>query len=330
MAFRSLIIGTGFGSRVVAGCYAEAGMSVTVVTPRDAAAVRAACAEPFDLVSVHSPPFLHAEHVNLALDHGRNVLCDKPFGVSAAEAKQMLARAREKGVVHLLMFEFRCDPARSRVKQIVDSGEIGRITHVNWSFFNGFAPPSRPYGWQFDAERGGGWIRINSTHQIDAIRWLVGEIDAVECRTRIDVKERRDKEGKAHRVTAEDGFVANLKTANGASVLIDTSWAAPGNLPDRWTLIGTDGAIEVTEKIILWADPMVRDSEVRVVAAGKERVERFGPFPGDAHLPSMRPWAVKVREAVSARRQIAPSFEDGVAASEVVDKLLAASRRQHG
>src|SRR4051812_12009885 len=115
MAFRSVVIGTGFGSRVVAGCYAEAGMTGNVVSPRDPAAVRAACAENVDLVSVHSPPFMHAEHVNLALDHGRNVLCDKPFGRSAREAEQMLARAREKGVIHLLMFEFRCDPARSRV-----------------------------------------------------------------------------------------------------------------------------------------------------------------------------------------------------------------------
>ena len=88
--FRTLIIGAGFGSRVVAGCYEEAGMTVQVVTPRDAEAVRHACAEPFDLISVHSPPFLHAEHVNLALDHHHAVLCDKPFGVSPDEARQML------------------------------------------------------------------------------------------------------------------------------------------------------------------------------------------------------------------------------------------------
>src|SRR4051812_13809088 len=131
MGFSALIVGSGFGSRVVAGCYQEAGMEVEVVTPREPASVRAAMAKPFDLISVHSPPFLHAEHVNMALDHNHHVLCDKPFGTSAKEAQQMLDRAREKGIVHLLNFEFRCDPGRKRVKEIIDSGEIGRVTHIN-------------------------------------------------------------------------------------------------------------------------------------------------------------------------------------------------------
>jgi predicted dehydrogenase len=324
MAFRTLIIGTGFGTRVVQGCYEQAGMQVQAVTPRDPEAVRRACAEPFDLVSVHSPPFLHAQHVNWALDHGRNVLCDKPFGVSAAESRQMLERAREKGVIHLLNFEFRCDPGRKRVKEIIDSGAIGRVTHIHWTFFNGFSRiPLRKHGWQFERDMGG-WIRINSTHMIDALRWLVGEVVEVDARARIDIKERPDKDGRLHPSTAEDAFAAFMTLDNGASVVIDTAWAVPGTLPDHWTIIGTEGIIDVVERIQLWVDPMVRDTEIKVVRERKEQVERIGPFEGDAHLPSMRPFAVKVREAVSERRQIEPSFAAGVAAAEVVDRLRAA------
>src|SRR6266536_3014059 len=209
MAFRTLIIGTGFGTRVVKGCYEEAGMEVAVVSPRDPDAVRRACGEPFDLISVHSPPFLHAQHVNWALDHGRNVLCDKPFGVSASEAWQMLDRARETGVIHLLNFEFRFDPARARVKEIIGSGAIGEVTHIHWMFFNAFSRvPLRRHGWQFDENMGGGWIRINGTHMFDALRWLVGEVVEVDARARIDIERRPDGGGTLHPSTAEDGFVA--------------------------------------------------------------------------------------------------------------------------
>jgi predicted dehydrogenase len=322
--FRALIIGTGFGSRVVAGCYEEAGMTVRVVSPRDPQAVRAACAEPLDLVSVHSPPFLHAEHVNLALDHGHAVLCDKPFGVSADEARQMLTRAREVGVVHLLNFEFRHDPGRQRVKEIIDSGGIGRVVHMNWNFYNSFSRiPLRKHGWQFD-RMCGGWLRINGTHMVDAIRWLVGEIVEVDCRVRTDVGERPDKDGKMQTSTAEDAFTAILTTDTGASVVIDTAWAVSGTLPDRWSIIGTDGIIDVTEAVEIYTPPMVRDTHITLLKDGNVEVERIGPFEGDGHLPAMRPWAVAVREAVSNGRQIQPSFVDGFACSEVIDRLHAA------
>src|ERR1700730_6042704 len=290
--FRALIIGTGFGSRVVAGCYKEAGMTVEVVSPRDADAVRAACAQPIDLVSVHSPPFLHAEHVNLALDHRHAVLCDKPFGVSAAEARQMLDRAEEQDVIHLLNFEFRCDPGRRQVKELIDSGAIGRVVHVTWNFHNSLSRrPLRTHGWQFDRGLGGGWIRINGTHMIDAIRWLVGEIIEVDCWARNDLTERPDRHGRTERSTAEDAFTAVLKTETGASVILDSSWAGPGTLPDRWTIIGTEGIIDVTEVIHISG---LRDTHIAMLNDGGEQTQRVGPFEGDAHLPAMRPWAVAV------------------------------------
>ena len=324
--FRTLIIGTGFGARVVAGCYEEAGMTVQVVSPRDAEAVRSACAEAFDLISVHSPPFLHAEHVNLALDHHHAVLCDKPFGISPDESRQMLERAEDAGVVHLLNFEFRYDPGRQRVKEIIDSGAIGRVVHMNWNFYNSFSrSPLRKHGWQFE-DQSGGWLRINGTHMIDAIRWMVGEIVEVDCRVRTDVAERPDKDGVMHPSTAEDAFTATLTTATGASVVIDTAWAVPGTLPDRWSVIGTDGIIDVIEAVEIYTPPLVRDTHITVLKDGHAQLERIGPFEGDGHLPAMRPWAVKVREAVSNGEQIRPSFVDGVACSEVIDRLRSAAR----
>ncbi|MBL7494252.1 Gfo/Idh/MocA family oxidoreductase, partial [Frankia sp. AgB1.9] len=86
-----VVIGTGFGTRVMAGAYEEAGFSVEAVSPRDADALSRVKA--VDLVSVHAPPFLHRDYVLAALDSGAAVLCDKPFGRNADEARVMRDQA---------------------------------------------------------------------------------------------------------------------------------------------------------------------------------------------------------------------------------------------
>ena len=89
------LIGTGFGGRVVAGAFEATGCEVTdVVTARDAAGIAALCRSELDLVSIHSPPFLHREHVAMALEAGRAVLCDKPFGRSLTRPRLWPVRPR--------------------------------------------------------------------------------------------------------------------------------------------------------------------------------------------------------------------------------------------
>ena len=315
MAPRVALIGTGFGARVVADCYREAGMEVEIASPRDPERVRALCARDVDLVSIHSPPFLHAENVGLALDHGRNVLCDKPFGVSAAESRAMLARAEAAGVLHFLNFEFRADPARATLKRLIGEGTIGAVRHVHWTAFSaGSRVPLRPHGWLFDKARGGGWIGAFGSHVFDALRWLIGEIEDVTGETRIDVAERPDGKGGMHPSTAEDAFVARIAFAGGATALVDTAFAAPANLPPCITILGSDGLIEA-----------IGATDIRVRGAGEKRDIHFEPFAGDPHLPAMRPWAAAVRDAIVERRQIAPNFRDGVACAQVMDRLRAAA-----
>jgi predicted dehydrogenase len=315
---RVAIVGSGFGARVVGGVYRDEGMEVDVVSPRDPAAVRAAIAGPVDLVSVHSPPFLHAEHVGWALEAGHDVLCDKPFGRSAAEAQDMFAAAEAAGVLHFLNFEFRCDPTRLALRALLDDGRIGDPVHLHWTAFNsGSRRPLRRYGWLFDHEAGGGWIGAFGSHAIDTVRWLLGEIVDVNGGCRIDIPERPDNDGTMHRCTAEDAFTAHMRLASGATATLDTAFAAPMNIAPRITLFGTDGVAE-----------LVGATELRVRRAdAAAEVLTFAPFDGDPHLPAMRPWAARVREAVETRTQLTPSFADGVACAQVMDRLRARADR---
>ncbi len=187
------IIGTGFGSRVVAKMYQKVGIESDIVSPRDAEGVKRLCASDVDFVSIHSPPFLHREHVLLAVGHGRNVVCDKPFGRSAPEAREMLVAAEAAGVLHFLNFEFRHEPVRVQAKKLIAEGAIGTPYHVQWNaMMGGSRSPIKPYGWLFDRASGGGWLGAFGSHAIDAFRWWIGEIDSVSGVLRTDITRRPD------------------------------------------------------------------------------------------------------------------------------------------
>jgi predicted dehydrogenase len=311
------VIGTGFGARSVAPAFAatEGCTVVDVVSPRDDAAVAALCARAdVDLVSVHSPPFLHVRHVQAALDGGHAVLCDKPFGRNIDEAEAMLAAAEAAGAVHLLNFEFRQLPLRRRLRELVVEGAVGRVEHLSWTqIVSGSRVPLRRYGWLFDRELGGGWIGAWGSHAVDGIRWMLGEIRGVRAECRVTVTERPDRDGVLQRCDAEDAFTATLDVDGGATVAIDTSFVAAATLAQRIVVLGAEGVLE-----------SVGDARLTLRRADGSREEFDAPVPeGDPHDVPMQCWAAVVRDAVRAGRAPAdaPTFADGVACVRILDEL---------
>jgi predicted dehydrogenase len=311
------VIGRGFGRNVVAPVFAETDgcTLVDVVSPRDDDAVRALCHHPdVNLVAVHSPPFLHREHVELALAAGKAVLCDKPFGTSATDAEAMHMAASDTDAVALLNFEFRHHPGRIALRALLQDGAIGTVEHVQWTVFGaGFRVPLRPYGWLFDAERGGGWIGAWGSHVIDFLRWTFGDLVDASARLRTDITERPDAEGTLHRCTAEDGFTALLSTSSGTSITIDTSFVAVKNSPPRVVVLGSEGTLE-----------SIADGTITLRnEQGTQEVFTFDAPREDPHLVPMRAWAEVVRDAV--RHGAVPpgeaTFADGVECARVMDAL---------
>lgn len=317
------VIGTGFGRRVVAPTFdaVEGCEVVDVASARDDAAVDSLCRRPdLDVVSVHSPPFLHARHVALAVGAGRAVLCDKPFGLDAGQASAMVTAAREAGVVNLVNFEFRCDPARRQMREWISSGVIGPIEHVGWTHLSsGTRVPLRPYGWLFQRAAGGGWIGAWASHAVDTLRFVLGdEIANVHAVVSTVIRERPDRDGVPHVCDAEDSLVATLEMSSGATVAIDSGYAAGVSIPPRLVIVGATGAIE-----------NIADTRLVLRSADGHREERsFATDGADHHAGPMRRWAEVVREAVRRGHapDDAPTFTDGLACAVVLDRLRDARR----
>ena len=312
------IIGTGFGQRVVAPVFAAtAGCEVVdVVSARvDAPVLELVRRGDVDLVSVHSPPYLHAAHVRMALEAGKAVLCDKPFTLGPEEARALEAEAFDAGAIALCNFEFRYSPARVRMRALVNEGALGAVERVQIVHLSaGTRTPLRPYGWLFSREQGGGWIGAWGSHAIDGLRWMFGaEVVDVSARLRIDVAERPDRSGTRQPCTAEDGFSALLALSSGATVAIDSGFAAAANVTPRFTVFGSEAVAELTGETRI---------TVRSADGSREMIDADAAAE-DAHLVPMRRFAEVVRDAVAAGTAPdgAPTFADGRACDEVLARL---------
>jgi predicted dehydrogenase len=296
----------------MAPAYRDLGLEVDVVSSRDGAAVEAAC-RTADLVSIHSPPFQHREHVLMAIGAGCAVLCDKPFGRNAAEAREMRDAAHEAGVLHFLNFELRAQPAWAHARRLLADGRIGTLEHISWTNF-GSGMRGRPHGWLYDAELAGGWIGAYGSHVIDALRFFFGsEIGNGGGLVRTEIRSRRDQGGDMIASSAEDSFSCWFAMAGGGSASIDTGYATAVNLPPVTYLLGSEAAISIEGDARL---SVIRpDGSAQIDLSEQTRGLGFA---------AVSIWLKQVASALDSGQQIAPNFDDGLAVAIAMEQLKSA------
>ena len=107
-----------------------------------------------DVIYIGTPHPLHMEDTLLCLEHGKPVLCEKPFAINAAEARRMVAKAREKKVFMMEAMWTRFNPVFTKIWEILAAGTLGdvRMLIADFGFRREFDPESRLY----KMELGGG------------------------------------------------------------------------------------------------------------------------------------------------------------------------------
>ncbi len=209
--------------------------------------------EDVDLICITTPPVFHKEMSLFALENNKHVLCEKPMAMTANEAREMTEKAADKNVLALIDHELRFLNGRRRAKEILQSGEIGKIRHAKYNFR---APhrgsPDAPWNWWSDIESGGGALGAIGSHVFDSLRWFTGaEIAEVFCQLQTHVKTRRDgKSGAVKRVSTDDEANLILRFADGdfcedATANLSLSMVEYPAYQNRVEFFGTKGAIRV-------------------------------------------------------------------------------------
>ncbi len=220
-----------------------------------------------DLICITTPPIFHREMTLFALEHDKHVLCEKPMAMNADEAREMLEKSKEKNLLALIDHELRFLNGRRKAREIIQSGEIGKIRHAKYNFRAPHRGSSEhPWNWWSDSESGGGALGAIGSHVFDSLRWFTGaEISDVFCQLQTHVKERPDaKSGAMKRVTTDDELNMILRFAGGdltedATANVSCSMVEYPAYQNRIEIFGTTGAIRVEH-----------DGEFYVGKAGEE------------------------------------------------------------
>ena len=189
-----------------------------------------------DLVDIASPNNTHAEIAVAAAEAGKMVLCEKPLGRNAAEAKAMVDAVEKAGVPNMVWYNYRRVPAVVLAKQLIDEGRLGRIFHYRAKFLQDWTiSQDLPQGgeglWRLDAGVAGSGVTGDLlAHCIDTALWLNGPIQRVTAMTETFIKERKHTlTGKVQKVGIDDASAFLARFGNGSLATFEATRYARGH-----------------------------------------------------------------------------------------------------
>ncbi|MFC1921738.1 Gfo/Idh/MocA family protein [Chloroflexota bacterium] len=186
-----------------------------------------------DTVVIGLPNYLHMEAASLAAKAGKAVLCTKPLGTNAREAKTMLDTVEQTGVFHGYLEDLVYTPKTLKALQAVKNGALGKILWAR-SRETHAGPHS---DWFWDVERsGGGAIMDMGCHCIEITRDFIGkDIRPLEVTCWADTQ--------VHPIEADDHAIGLVRYENGAIGQFEVSWTFRGGMDLRDEIAGTEGTI---------------------------------------------------------------------------------------
>jgi predicted dehydrogenase len=186
-----------------------------------------------DVVVVGLPNYLHEEAVGLVAKAGKAVLCTKPLGRTADEARRMLDTVERAGVFAGYLEDLCYTPKTLKAIASVQAGAIGDVTWVR----SRETHPGPHSAWFWDGRlTGGGAIIDLGCHCIEIMRNFVGKGNRpVEVMCHIDTL--------VHPITDEDNAIALVRFESGAIGQFEVSWTFRGGMDLRDEVAGTHGTI---------------------------------------------------------------------------------------
>lgn len=205
-----------------------------------------------DAVLIATPHYFHPVLARAAFKRGVHVLTEKPVAVTAKDAEETnrayeAAKKKFPNLLFAAMFNQRTRSHWLKVKQMVDSGQIGELIRISWTVTTWFR--TQAYydsgGWRATWKGEGGGVLINQCpHNLDLFQWFVGMPKQVQAMVGL---------GKHHDIEVEDDVVAMMQFDNGAvGTFITSTGEAPGVnrleiAGDNGTLIVGDGPMRFLE-----------------------------------------------------------------------------------
>jgi predicted dehydrogenase len=265
----------------------------------------------------------HYDHPPLAIkgfERGLHVLCEKPAGVYTKQVREMNEAARRSGKVFALMFNQRMRPVHRKMKDMMDSGDVGELRRSNWIITSWFR--AQCYydsgGWRATwAGEGGGVLLNQCPHNLDLWQWICGMPKRVRAFCYF---------GQCHDIEVEDDVTAFVEYEDKATgVFITSTGEAPGT--NRFEIAGDNGKLVLEDgRLTFWRTrvPVSRfNREYKGGFGGPEvwRCEIPTGGPGEEHKGVTKNWVAAILEGAPL---LSPG-EEGIRSLELSNAMLLSS-----
>jgi len=218
-----------------------------------------------DAVSVCTPNKYHAPITIAALKAGKHVLCEKPMATSLEEAQQMIDTSRQAGKFLMIGHNQRLAPAHIRAKEILKSGELGRVLTFRTTFGHGgpefWSQDKGRHTWFFKSDDAFiGAMGDLGVHKADLIRWLIDD-EIVEVNAYVSTLHKTNENNKL--IEVDDNAICMLKSKTGILGTLTASWTYYGDEDNSTVLYCTDGVMRIYDN---------PDFPIEITKKNKEKV----------------------------------------------------------
>lgn len=187
-----------------------------------------------DAVYIATPVYLHAKQTIVALEAGKNVLCEKPMALTVKDCEKMIKTAekykKKLGIGYFMRFH----AYHQRFKEMVKNGDLGKIVLLRGQLSCWY--PKMEGAWRQNPKLGGGGSLIDmGNHCLDTLEYILdSRVKELSCFTASLVQD----------YPAEDSALLSVKFANGALGMVDTFFSIPDNSSkNRLEIYGSRGSI---------------------------------------------------------------------------------------
>lgn len=198
--------------------------------PRAHGSYEALLADPeIDVIYNSLPNNMHAEWTIKALRAGKHVLCEKPIALTLAEVDDMSAAAKETGKILAEAFMYRHHAQTLKVKEIVDSGVLGKLQLIKGAFTFTL---TREGNYRQIKEMGGGSIWDVGCYPISYARTIVGEEPVEVFGWQVEGQSGSD-----------DSFIGQMRFANGVHAQFDSGFISP--FRSFMEIVGSEAVLKI-------------------------------------------------------------------------------------
>ena len=280
--------------------------------PHHTTSMEEAIAHPdVEVVLISLPNHLHEAAVRECAKYKKHVICTKPLGRTAEEAKSMLDMVEEAGIFGGYLEDLCYTPKFLKSMASIKRGEIGKVLWTK----SREAHPGPHSDWFWDKEKSGGGAIIDlGCHCVEISRNFIGKnIKPIEVMCWADTQ--------VHPIDAEDHAIGLVKYANGAIGQFEVSWTFRGGMDLRDEVMGTEGTIWINSFLRTGFEMFTtgKGGEGYVAEKAESNTGWLFPVGDEAHELGYPHMFTDMFTAIEENRPPLETFYDGYVVNTILD-----------